>query len=117
MFKNLTDNQKFILVVAALVVSVITLGFFNTLLLAIVIYIIKEYKTMFKWMIIGLLVAMFGGNILGWLSLPCIIYGIILYGKEQMKKDEERWAKQDAKEAAEKQAEQESLNNDNEGEY
>ena len=106
MLKNLNENQKFILVVAALVVSVITLGFFNTLLLTIVIYIIKEYKTMFKWMIIGLLVAMFGGNILGWLSLPCIIYGIILYGKEQLKKDEERWAKQDAKVAQENSSEE-----------
>lgn len=107
MLKNLNENQKFILMVAALVVSVITLGFFNTLLLAIVIYIIKEYKTMFKWMIIGLLVAVFGGNLLGWLSLPCIIYGIILYGKEQMKKDEERWAKEDAKLAKENSSEEE----------
>ena len=106
MFKNLTDNQKLAVVLVLFVVGVFSIGFFNTLLLAIVIYIIKEYKTMFKWMIIGLLVAMFGGNILGWLSLPCIIYGIILYGKEQLKKDEERWAKEDAKEAQENSSEE-----------
>ena len=106
MFKNLTDNQKLAVVLVLFVVGVFSIGLINTLLLAIVIYIIKEYKTMFKWMIIGLLVAMFGGNILGWLSLPCIIYGIILYGKEQLKKDEERWAKEDAKVAQENSSEE-----------
>ena len=117
MFKNLTDNQKFILGVALLVISVLTLGLLNTILLGIAIYVIIEFKSIFKWCAIGLAFAIFGGNLLGWLSLPCIIYGIILYAKEQLKKMDDKWAEEDAREEAEKQALQESSNNDNEGEY
>lgn len=106
MFKNLTDNQKLAVVLVLFVVGVFSIGLINTVILAVAIYFLKEFKSIFKWIGIGLAVAFFGGNLLGWLSLPCIIYGIILYGKEQLKKDEERWAKEDAKVAQENSSEE-----------